>query len=401
MSLAALTAMESALRTQARTLPPRRARAFDAFALSGMPHLRMEAWKWTDLRAVLRDPPPIAADNDVIAPSIFAGVGPFEVTIMNGAAEWADEAPTGVAICRDDGAAPLSPLAADHPLANLCAAFATDALAIDIKGAVAQPILVRRIAGAGMVHARAIVTLGPGAEATIIETFDGAGAFFSNSVTEYRLGAGARLTRFILQNAGDEGVETALSTLALGPRAALDQTGLSFGGKAARIETRLAFEGDAARASLKSAIAASGARHSDATTLVTHNATTCETRQAHKSALRDKSRGVFQGKFLVARGAQKTDARMNAGALLLSDQAEANHKPELEIYADDVQCSHGSTAGALDAEAIFYMRQRGLSDTAARALLVEAFLGEIFDGIAHPGIEHTYRERVARWLGAA
>ena len=144
-----------------------------------------------------------------------------------------------------------------------------------------------------------------------------------------------------------------------------------------------------------SALAA--ARHADATSLISFNATGCETRQLHRAAIRDRARGVFQGKFLVARGSQKTDAEMNAGALLLADTAEANHKPELEIYADDVKCAHGSTAGALDAEAIFYMRQRGLSEHAARALLVEAFLGEVFDGLP-AGIEHILRGQLSRWL---
>lgn len=398
MSRAALTAMETALAKRAGGLSRERAKFFEAFAQSGVPHRRMEAWKWTDLRAVLRDDLAGAADNDVIAPSVFANVGPFEITVMNGVAAWG-AAPIGVALARAD--APLSALAADHPLANLAAAFADDALSIGISGAIAQPILIRRIAGAGITQQRAVVTLAPGAEATIIESFDGAGAFFSNSVTEYRLGEGAMLARVIAQNAGDAGIETAFSTVTLAKGAVIDQTALAFGGKAARLETRIAHDGAGAHASLKSAIATTGARHADVTSLVRHDAADCETRQAHRSALKDRSRGVFQGKFVVARGAQKTDALMRAGALLLSDQAETNHKPELEIYADDVKCAHGSTAGALDPNAIFYMRQRGLSEHEARALLIEAFLGEVFDGVIHAGLEHILRGRVTRWLEGA
>ncbi len=205
----------------------------------------------------------------------------------------------------------------------------------------------------------------------------------------------------MVQNAGEAGVETAFSTVTLAKGAAIDQTALAFGGKAARLETRIVHDGAGARASLKSAIATTGARHADLTSLVRHDAANCQTRQLHRSALKDRSRGVFQGKFFVSRGAQKTDAQMSAGALLLSDMAEANSKPELEIYADDVKCSHGSTAGALDENAIFYMRQRGLDEHGARALLIEAFLGEIFDGGLHAGIEHILRGRVARWLEAS
>lgn len=394
---AALTEMETALAARAAALAPARAKAFEAFAMTGMPHRRMEAWKWTDLRAALREKLPDAAGDDVIAPSVFAGAGAFEMTIMNGVADW-ETPPDGVSIARAE--TPLSSLAADHPMANLCAAFALETMRIDVSGAVAQPILIRRIAGAGAAHARAIVTLANSAEATIIESFDGAGAFFSNSVTEFDVGEGARLHRIVLQNAGDAGVETALATAVLAKGAALDQTTLAFGGKAARLETRVAHQGEGARALLKSAAVLSAARHADLTSLVRHDAPQGETHQTHKAALKDRSRGVFQGKFFVARGAQKTSARMNAAALLLSDHVEADHKPELEIYADDVECAHGATAGAIDENAIFYMRQRGLAEREARALLIEAFLAETLDAVAHPGIQRALHARALRWLEA-
>lgn len=375
---AALTPFETALAARA----PR---------FTGLPHRRLEAWKWTDVRAALREPMAPASEA-VIAPSVFATAGPFEILVMNGHASWADHAPAGVRVAlREEGAA------GGHPLADLAAALTDEALVIDIEGAVAQPLLIRRVAGAGAVQARAAVRLAPGACATVIESFDGAGAFFSNSAVRYDLGAGAHLTHIVRQNAGEAGVETAYAAIALGDGARLDQTALLFGGKLARIETRVDVKGAGARISLRSAAALSGARHADATSLVAHEATGGETRQLHRAAIRDRGRGVFQGKFLVARGAQKTDAGMNAGALLLSGMAEANHKPELEIYADDVNCAHGSTAGALDDNAIFYMRQRGLSEHAARALLVEAFLGEVFDGLP-AGIEHILRAQLARWL---
>lgn len=375
---AALTEFESALAARAP-------------AFAGLPHRRLEAWKWTDVRAALREPM-AAASETVIAPSVFANAGPFEVLVMNGRVEWFDHAPAGVRIAKRDAAAP-----AGHPLADLAAALAEEALVIDIDGAVAQPLLLRRVAGAGAVHARTVVRLAPGARATIIESFDGAGAFFSNSATQYEIDDGAHLTRVIRQSAGEMGVETAFAHITLGEGARLDQTALLLGGKLVRMETQVDCKGAAARVSIRSASALTAARHADATSLVAHRSTGGETRQLHRAALKDRARGVFQGKFLVARGAQKTDAEMNAGALLLSDLAEANHKPELEIYADDVKCAHGSTAGALDADAIFYLRQRGLSEHAARSLLVEAFLGEVFDELP-AGIEHILRGQLSRWL---
>jgi Fe-S cluster assembly protein SufD len=346
------------------------------------------------VRAALREDM-APASEEVIAPSVFANAGPLEILIMNGRADIPSAAPNGVTMRVDSASG-----AAGHPLADLAAALGHETLLIDIEGDIAQPILLRRIAGAGSVHGLARVRLAPGARATIIESFDGAGAFFSNSVTEYDVGAGANLTRIVRQVASEAGVETSFAPVRLEQGAQLDQTALLFGGKLVRMETRVVCAGADARVSMRSAAALSGARHADATSLVEHKATGAETRQLHRAAIKDRARGVFQGKFLVARGAQKTDAEMNAGALLLSDTAEANHKPELEIYADDVKCAHGSTAGALDGNALFYMRQRGLSETEACALLIEAFLGEVFDGLP-AGIEHILRGQLGRWLEAS
>ncbi|MEQ8179891.1 MAG: Fe-S cluster assembly protein SufD [Amphiplicatus sp.] len=394
------TAMEAGLLASAEARG--RSPAFDAFAKTGLPHRRLEAWKWTDVRGAMRAALPEAASGaEVIAPSSFSAVDAFEITVMNGAAEWSGAPPQGVAVELAKSGEALSPLAADHPLGSLAAAFANNTLNISITGGVARPIHLRRIAGAGASYSRVRIKLADGASATLIESFDGAGAYFANSLTEAAIGANAKLTRDILQDGSDEGVETALFAASLGAGAAFHQTALLLGGKLIRMETRLALEGAGASADFKSASILSGARHADLTTHIAHQSTGCATRQIHKSALRDRARGVFQGKFLVARGAQKTDAEMQAKALLLSDTAEANHKPELEIYADDVQCAHGSTAGAIDEEALFYMRQRGLDEHQARALLIEAFLADVFDGAERINIAEVMRQRMHAWLEKA
>jgi Fe-S cluster assembly protein SufD len=392
----AKTAFETALAERAATLSPVRAAAFAGF--KGAPHRRLEAWKWTDMRAALREPLPEAGGDGVIAPSIFANAGPFEITVMNGRSEMAD-APADARITIDEGGA-IPALAEDHALAPLATAFAREELVIDIMGPVAPPILIRRIAGAGAVHHRARIRFAAGASATIIESHDGAGSYFANSLTDYEVGAGAKLTRVVLQNAADAGVEASLAAVRLAAGARLEMTTLAFGAKLARLETHIAVEGAGACIHARSAAALSDARHADVTSLVRFEAEGCEARQTHRAALKDRARGVFQGKFYVARGARKTDAHMNAGALLLSDEAEANHKPELEIYADDVQCAHGATSGALDADAIFYMRQRGLDGALARMLLIDAFLAAAFDHDLHAGLEHILRGRVSRWLEA-
>lgn len=398
------TAFEAGLiaAATARGLEGPRLAALEAFSKTGMPHRRLEAWKWTDLRAALRgDLINAEAANDVIAPSIFGGLGAYEITVMNGAAQWEGPPPRSVSVSKAAPGAALPLQTIDHPLANLACAFADEAIDIVIEeGAqVEHPILIRRIAGAGAVQQRLSVRVGAGAKAVVIESFDGVGTYFSNSLSDYALGDGARLARLVLQDGSDEAVEASLATLQLGAAAEFDQTALIFGGKAARIETRISCNGDGARINLSSAELLEGARHGDVTSHVAHDAERCTTRQIHKAALKDRARGVFQGKFLVARGAQRTDAKMRASALLLSEAAEADHKPELEIYADNVECAHGSTVGALDASALFYIKSRGLDDAAAKALLIEAFLGEVFDDMPHPAVEHVFRQRVAHWLG--
>ncbi|GAB4524974.1 MAG: Fe-S cluster assembly protein SufD [Amphiplicatus sp.] len=394
------TAMEAGLMAaaRARALAPEQAAAFEAFARTGLPHRRMEGWKWTDLKQALRAELPLAdGETAVIAPSSFAGVDAFEIAVMNGAAEWPDDAPAGVQV-RAVAPGPLSQAAREHPLASLAAAMAQSVLEIRIEGAVARPIHLRRIAGDGASFSRVAIALADGASATLIESFDGAGRAFANSLVEATLGAGARLTRDVLQDGSDDGVEASVWIARLAEGAAFHQTALLLGAKAARMETRLDLAGPGCEVDFKGAAALSGARHADLTTHVAHQAPGATTRQIHKSVLRDRARGVFQGKFLVARGAQKTDAQMQARALLLSQAAEIDHKPELEIYADDVQCAHGAAAGALDADALFYMRQRGLDEAAARALLVEAFLAEVFENPERVNIAEILRCRLRRWL---
>ena len=182
--------------------------------------------------------------------------------------------------------------------------------------------------------------------------------------------------------------------------AKLHQTSLALGAKLARIETRIDHFVGGSEAVLNGAYLAGGGFHADMTSHVRHSQPGCVTRQDVKGAARAGGKGVFQGKFLVARDAQKTDAEMQHNALLLEEGAEINAKPELEIYADDVQCAHGNTAGALDPAALFYMRQRGIPEAEARAMLTESFIAEAFTA-ADPAIADILLTEARRWLRAA
>jgi Fe-S cluster assembly protein SufD len=169
------------------------------------------------------------------------------------------------------------------------------------------------------------------------------------------------------------------------------------GGLPTRNEINVHLNGQQAQATLNGAMLLRENQHADTTTCITHSAPNCASRQVYKTVLDDKSKGVFQGKVVVAQDAQKTDGYQLSRALLLSDQAEMDAKPELEINADDVKCSHGSTVGDLDENALFYLRARGLSETQARALLIDAFVVEMLDEIQVEEWREIIRQEIAGW----
>ncbi|MEM9704621.1 MAG: SufD family Fe-S cluster assembly protein [Pseudomonadota bacterium] len=375
--------------------------AFDAFQTQGLPHRRLEAWRWTDLRAALKDAAPLATTRPVepATPEGFSDVNPYTIVVEAGDVFWHGDPPAGVSLSRVTGA-PLPTALADHPTALAAAALTDSALAIHVEenATIDLPILIQHRAVGEQRHARICPHLSHNARLTLIEVFETEAYAFLNATLEAKLDAKSSLNRIVLQRGVDVGVTSAVGSIAMGEAADLSQAALYFGGSAIRMETNIDLNGPGAKVSLESASLLSGARHADATSIIRHNAVDCEVRQNHRSAVSGAARAVFQGKFLVERDAQKTDAQMNAAALLLSDEAQANHKPELEIYADDVECAHGSTSGSLDSDALFYLRQRGLNEGQARALLIDAFVNETLDGVENDAIANMMRSEIARWL---
>jgi Fe-S cluster assembly protein SufD len=172
------------------------------------------------------------------------------------------------------------------------------------------------------------------------------------------------------------------------------------GGAVVRNQMFVRFAGEETVAAVRGASLLKGTQHADATLVADHAAGACVSRELFKSVLDDRAQSIFQGKIIVRQGAQKTDARMATHALLLTDEAEADNKPELEIYADDVQCGHGATSGALDQDLLFYLKARGIPDEEAQALLIQAFIGEAVDGIEHAGLRDALMGEAAAWLKA-
>ena len=382
----------------------RQAAAFDRYERLGLPSRRVEGWKWSDFNAALRGPAPAndAAPAETIVPSPFAGLEPLEIQIVDGRVI----APETLSLEGVEFGV-IEPGASDpdfdnHSLVALNIALTRRAFGFRVASGktVERPIHIRHINNyCGQAFSQVLGRADQGSRLTIIETFEGRAAFHS-AMHHLAICDGAEVNRYVVHEAGADTVTHGFFGAVVGEDARFRQTSLSTGGRLCRHETHLLYPAAAGYSDVASAALVTGDQHNDFTTQVRFKSPDGEARQLHKGVASEKGRNIFQGKFHVERAAQKTDAKMTANALLLSEGAEANHKPELEIYADDVECAHGSTVGALDDDALFYLRQRGLPERDARALLINAFAGEVIDGIGNDVVRDVFAARMAAWLEA-
>lgn len=255
-------------------------------------------------------------------------------------------------------------------------------------------VIERLAAGAARAETR---TIAPGKSDVFVDYIEGEG--FQPSAETIHIGAGGAYHRIVLQTGA--GVPLSFCRVRLGAGATFRQFILAEGARLARVETHVSVKGEGATVELNGLYMCGPGRHADLTSIVEHEAGAGQTRQLIKGVVRKGGRGVFQGKIVVAHGAQKTDARQYHHGLLLEEGAEVFAKPELLIHADDVQCAHGNTAGGLDETALFYMRSRGVPEAQARALLIEAFLTETVPHWAPPDVHDEIVSRIRAWLGGA
>jgi Fe-S cluster assembly protein SufD len=408
-------------------LVPVRARAFEAFAAQGLPHRRVEDWKYTDLRSLMRTALPIAPapDGAAIARAekalaAHALPGARRLVLVDGhfVPQLSDLAAleSGLTIrplaqaLASGGAAELAvmPSGADaDPLVALNAALMGDGVVIAVADGIAltRPLhLVHVASGApAAMTTRSRVQLGRQARATLVEQFIGAigdAAYQVNDAVAIVLDAHARLdhSRFMEDSAAAINITTLAATLAAHAR--LTTFNLTSGGAVSRYQAFLRFDGEGAQAETGGVNLLTATQHGDTTMFLDHAVPACSSREIFRAVLDNRARSVFQGRILVRPVAQKTDARMMIRALLLSDEAESDSKPELEIYADDVACGHGSTSGALDEGLLFYLRARGLPETEAQALLIQAFVGEAIELIADEQVRTAALAAAARYLAA-
>lgn len=401
--------------------------AFGRFEACGLPTRRVEQWKYTDLRTFMREAKPLAAapgeaerQRAEAAGAVFAGVAPRRLVFVDGrfVAELSDLSAlepgmsiTSLAEALAGGAPDVIRRVGDSNVGQgdiayaLNTAFMADGAVIKVAADahVARPIhLVFAYCSdkGSAVFTRSQVVIGDRARLTLIESHEcfGAPDCQVNNALDVAIGEDAQLDHVKLGGDGDDALHVATIGATLGSNAQYRDFALTLGGAMVRNQIFVACAGEGATIDLRGASLLRGRQHADTTLVLDHAAPGCQSRELFKSVLEDESRSVFQGKIVVRPKAQKTDARMMTQALLLSETAEANSKPELEIFADDVQCGHGATAGALDDKLRFYLMARGISAKEAEALLIKAFIGEAMDDIAHEGVREALASVVAAEL---
>ena len=404
-----------------------RAAAFDLFAREGLPHRRVEEWKYTDLRALMRDAKPLAVPPDAAAKARAKGAGAVlgdvetrRLVFIDGAfvAELSDIAnlengltvvPLAQALSDGDATltAHLGKLAPGSDVAvALNTAFMGDGAVIRIAAGstIERPLHLIFVASEkpAATFVRSLVVVEERARAMLIESHEGpSGSDYQvNAALELFVGEQAHVDHVKIITEGADALHVSTLAAAIGAQARFNSFTFTAGGAVVRNQLFLKFDGEGTVAGIRGATLLKGRQHADTTLVANHNARDCQSREMFKAVLDDEAHSVFQGRIIVRSHAQKTDAKMMTQALLLSERAEAYNKPELEIFADDVQCGHGATSGALDDDLKFYLMARGIPTAEAEALLIQAFLGEAIEGIEHAGLREALMDSVVGWLKA-
>ncbi len=397
-----------------------------SFVEDGLPHRRVEEWKYTDLRALMRDAAPLAGAPDKAAIEAaknadpFANLGLRKLVLVNGTfvPELSDLAalepglmivPLGRALA--DGNAlvrrigELQPQKYDAALA-LNTAFLNDGVVIEVadNAKTARPIHILHVHSGGTTssYARALIVVGKQSESMFVESFVGpeGAAYQTNSAAEVHVGDDATFDLIRLQAEGGAALHLSTLLAKVGNSAKFSLYPVTSGGAVSRYSLSFNFAGKSIEGRLAGATLLRGKQHGDTTMVIDHAQPHGTSRELMKSALDGESRGIFQGRINVHHGAQKTDAKMATHALMLSDTAESDNKPELEIFADDVQCGHGATSGAIDENLLFYFLARGIPRKEAEALLIQSFVAEPLETIPHEGLREAMLTRAADWLKA-
>lgn len=391
----------------------------------GLPHRRVEEYKYSDLRAFMKSAAPLTGAADFSAAKAalesaetFGDLDRYRVVVANGAfqaelsdvdalqAEGVTVTSFAEALGGEDSSLMLSApkTGPQDGVVALNTAFVQGGAVIAVKAGaeVSKPVeLVQVAAGTGAQAVRNAVTLGEGASLRLLETFVGdTGEGELNTVFDYTLGDRASLATTRLMTGKSEAARLFTSIATLGAEAEFKSLGFIAGPRFTRNQQFVNFTGENSEAKIYGVTMAGGEALADQTLIVDHAVPHCNSREFFKTVLDGRARGVYQGRINVAPHAQKTDGEMMTQALLLSEDAEMANKPELEIFADDVICAHGATSGQIDEDLLFYLRARGIPEAEARTLLVLAFLSEAIEEYGEDDVTEGLEQRVRDWLAS-
>ncbi len=402
----------------------------ERYAVLGLPHVKLEEWKYTNLQPLgeIAYRAVSAADGDVAIDAIpglgDASKGSARLVLVNGCyrADLSDTAslPEGVRLEPLDEALRTNPDWLEQNLGRMAdgdtralvalnnAAFDTGYVLHVAKGvAVAAPIEIVCMGGyvddAVISFPRNLIVMEEGAEARVVVSHVGSaiGEYLSNGVTEITVAQNAVLRLTTLQEDSMAAAHLSTTFVSIARDGVFESFTLSMGGRMTRNDSHVTLDGSGAECRLDGAYLMRGRQHCDNTTCVEHRVPNTSSDEMFKGVLDDEARAVFQGKIVVERDAQKTDGQMLNKTMLLSNQAEIDTKPELEIYADDVKCAHGAASGQIDETALFYLRSRGIPEAQARNLLIQSFMGQVVDRIADDTLRALVIDKIVHWLPAA
>ena len=380
----------------------------------GLPNARDEYWKYTRPDTLVQPDAPKAALLESDEALIFGAVDRLKIVFVDGVFSAADSDDLAMAHVTIDRLADAPDIhwakdiygvletrgqtPVQRPLATLNTAFATDGVLIHVTGKAPKPIslIYRHESETSDAILHHVVKIDAGAELTLLENGPAAARF--NKCMEVEIADGGTFHHVRAQGRDHERRAATAIFTRLGEESVFKSFTLTANGVLTRNECVIELTGDNATAHVAGACVGDGDFHHDDTVFITHDALNCESRQVFKKVLRNGATGVFQGKILVKEGAQKTDGYQISQALLLDEDSQFLAKPELEIYADDVACSHGSTSGAIDEEGLFYLRSRGIEEGPATDLLTIAFLAEAVMEIEDEGLQDEINSRVEAWL---
>jgi Fe-S cluster assembly protein SufD len=406
-----------------------RAKAIDAYAALGLPHRRVEAWKYTDLRSRLTEALPLARATGVTVTDAelrealgaeIAGLSAYRLVVVEGElrAELAELKAAGAEVISITEALQKPPRWLKAALGKINAQDRDPVVALNLalmSGGVGLR-LARGVTLDKSVHlihldggepasvvTRNVVLIEEGASLDLLESYASLGGreLQRNAVTEVEVGNKASLYHIKLQREEEAAFHLVTWLVKIDADANYKAFQFSTGAALSRSQIYAAFTGEGSSLDVSGALLMRDHQHCDTTLLVEHRVPRCTSRELFKAVLDNEARGVFQGKIIVSPGALKTDGKQMAQALLLSETAEFDSKPELEIFADDVVCGHGSTSGQIDEDLLFYLEARGIPEDQARALLIQAFVDEAVERIEHEGLREALSKASADWLGVS